>query len=87
MALALVTLEVDSAFETGQNPPLCFFLAGAGPSLLTIWAASLAGVTVEVDEVELFEANDDEELLLVTTFLGGINIRETSSLLIAEKPP
>lgn len=86
-ALALVTLEVDSALETGQKPPLCFFLAEAAPSPLTTGAGSLDEVTVEVEEVELFEAKEEEEALLVTTFFCGMNMRETSSLLIAEKPP
>ena len=50
-------------------------------------------VTVLDEAVDVFEAvdalefNDEEELLLVTTFLCGMNILETSSLLIAVKPP
>lgn len=87
LALALVTLEVDSAFDTGQNPPLCFFLAGTAASPFAECAVSFVDVTVVAEEVDEFEANDDDEALLVTTLRCGMNIRETSSLLIAEKPP
>lgn len=89
LAFAFETLAVISAFETGQKPPLCFFLAGPTPSPFVEWAKSLADVTVEVEEVEdaeALDANDEEELLLVATFFCGMNIRETSSELIAEKP-
>lgn len=68
-ALACVTLDVDSAFDTGQKPPLCFFFAGAGTSPLAAWALSFTEVTVEVEEVDEFDASDDEEGFLVTTFL------------------
>lgn len=87
LARALVTLEVGSAFCTGQKPPLCFFLNGAGPSPLVECVESPLEVTVVDEELEVLEESDDDDELLVTTFLCGMNMRETSSELIAGKPP
>jgi hypothetical protein len=62
-----VTPDVDSDFETGQNPPLvAFFFAGAVVSEFVVEGASL--VMVVVDDVEAFEASDEEEELRVTLF-------------------
>lgn len=87
LARALVTPDVDSALETGQNPPLGFFFVDAAASALLALDPSFVCVTVAVEEVELLDAKDEEELLRDTTFRWGINIRETSSVLMAEKPP
>jgi hypothetical protein len=84
LARAVVTPEVDSDFETGQNPPLAFFLAGAAFSPFDIDGASVV-VTVELEDA--VDASDDEEVLRVTPFLWGMNILETSSVLMAENPP
>lgn len=87
LALAFVTPEVDSAFDTGQNPPLCFFFGCDDESATGELGASVVCVTVAVEFVEALEFNDDEEELLWTVFRCGINIRDTSSVLMAENPP
>lgn len=55
--------------------------------MFAVCDVSLAEVTVEVEAVEVLEDREDDELLRVTTFLCGMNIRDTSSVLIAGKPP
>ena len=84
LARVLVTPAVDSAFDTGQNPPRAFFFAGPALSPFDIDGPS---VVVTVEPEEAVEASDDDELLRVTPFLWGMNIRETSSVLMAENPP
>lgn len=81
-ARAFETLAVDSVFETGQNPPLAFFFV---PGRTSVDGSDWVMVTVEVEE--LLEDKDEEELLRWTVLRWGINMRETSSELIAEKPP
>lgn len=44
-------------------------------------------VTVVVDDDELDEAREEDELLLCTALRWGMNMRDTSSVLIAEKLP
>jgi hypothetical protein len=79
---------VDSDFDTGQNPPLAFFLT---PVVVVVGGCCSEGtsfcVMVTVVLVELFEASDEDELLRCTVFRCGRNIRDTSSLLILLKPP
>lgn len=79
-----MTPDVDSALDTGQNPPRAFFFAGAVLSPFDIEEDSVV-VTVELEDA--VDASEDEELLRATPFLCGMNIRETSSVLMAEKPP
>jgi hypothetical protein len=75
---------VDSAFDTVQNPPLAFFFAGIPFSPFDIDGPSVV-VTVELEDA--VDAREDEELLRWTPFLWGMNIRDTSSVLMAENPP
>lgn len=85
MARAFERLDVDSDLETGQNPPLAFFfVVEAGSADVS---DEVRGVTVAVELVELLEESEEEELLRATVLRWGINIRETSSELMAEKPP
>lgn len=76
---------MDSDLETGQNPPLAFFLVLKLGS--TGGSEEVRGVTVAVELVELLEDSEEEELLRATVLRCGMNIRETSSELIAENPP
>ena len=39
-----------------------------------------------MDDVELVDDTDEEEFVLCTVFLGGMNIRDTSSALIEFNP-
>jgi hypothetical protein len=81
-ARALDTLAVDSDFDTGQKPPLAFFFV---EWLVSLEVSFCVRVTVEPEE--LVEERDEEELLLWTVLRCGRNMRDTSSVLIAEKPP
>ena len=82
LARAFEMLEVDSDFETGQNPPLVFFF---GPCVGS--AEGSLCVTVMVELAEPVEERDDDELLLWTVLRWGMNILDTSSVLMAENPP
>ena len=79
-----MTPDVDSALDTGQNPPRAFFFPGAVLSPFDTDEAS-AVVTVELEEA--VDASEDDELLRATPFLCGMNIRDTSSVFMAENPP
>lgn len=54
---------------------------------MTEFVASTLEVTVLVEVLEVLEDSDDDDELLVTAFRCGINMRETSSVLIAGKLP
>lgn len=88
LARAALTPEVDSAFETGQKPPLVFFLGAVVPvSPFVATEASFSVATDPVDAEDALEFNELEELLRCTVFRCGMKILETSSELMAEKPP
>jgi hypothetical protein len=77
-----------SVFVVGQNAPLGFFLVVYEPespfdATLEFW---LVFTVVAVDETELDDDTDEDEFVLCTVFLCGINIRDTSSALIEFNP-
>ena len=89
----LTPLVIVSLLFEGQKPPLAFFFPVYDPFSpfdVTTEPELVLGCTVDVDAVEdadEFEDNDEDELVLCTFFLCGINIRETSSALMEFSPP
>ena len=89
----LTPLVIASLLFEGQKPPLAFFFPAYDPLSpfdVTAELELVLGCTVDVDAVEEadeFEDNDEDELVLCTFFLCGINIRETSSALMEFSPP
>lgn len=95
--LAVEIAETGSALEGGQSPLAGFFLgphppwspfaAGASPF---VWGGAWGAESVvdedDVEELDEFEAIDDEESFRSGTFRGW-NMRETSSAFIELNPP
>lgn len=88
LARAALTPDVDSAFETGQKPPLVFFLVATFvPSPFAADEASVVVAVEAVDDEDAVEATDEDELLRCTVLRCGMKILDTSSVLMAENPP
>lgn len=79
---AFVTPETGSDFELGHRPrPGFFFEDQVVESPLALCPALLWCETVDVDDVDVDDANEEEEFDLWTPF-RGMNIRDTSSAFI-----
>jgi hypothetical protein len=79
---AFVTPDTGSDLELGHRPCVGFFFEDqVVDSPLALCPALLGCSTVDEEEVDVEDANEEEEFDL-WTLLRGINIRETSSAFI-----
>jgi hypothetical protein len=80
--------DTGSALAAGQNPPLAFFLEDQwleSPFVTVLDDGCCEADIVEVDEFD--DDSEEEEFVLCTLFRCGMNILDTSSVLIEFMPP